>query len=92
MSLCMNRTGLPNSSSSGPVVSTTGLRQLSSSRAVTDGGSGPTPEEPAIVTCGGFAAASFRSNRALTSAICLAASPCSSASTNIPFSTALNLV
>ena len=58
MSLCMKRCGFPSSSERTGVVVVIGESLSHSSVVVTDEGSGPTPDEPVIVTCGALYRAS----------------------------------
>jgi hypothetical protein len=62
MVVCMNRIGAPKGSTNGAVDDAIGSSASRSRSTDIDGLIGPTPDDPAIVTCGGAVAASFGSN------------------------------
>ncbi len=80
----MNRNGAPNRSDSGEVEEVTAESLSRSSSTGTDPGIGPTPDEPASVTCGALYRASLGSYFSLIPRIFLPASPPISAITKIP--------
>ena len=85
MSLPMKRIGLPASSESFGVDAVIGASLCHSSLAVTDEGSGPTPDEPVTVTWGALYLASRGSYFSLISRMSFPAVPLISAMMKRPF-------